>query len=424
MAGMKGVSGLAAKLGDRGRQAWEETKHEEAKLSNFGEMPPGVNGIAKLVDCKFDVVKAEKDKDRAGEYYFYAAGIVVEPEVFTDNKGNVHRLRGMRTSITCPMYDTPERQGRQTVADHVQWVQNQLKLLGVQADQIGVEDLEGTAAMLKESAEPGNQPVYFKFRTWAGNATPQYPNPRTNHDWQGAVPDYTEPEADPAAGVTDNTAPATAPAAARAPAQQRPAATPTHAGNGRATIAAAQRAPATTQRQQGATTGQQRQGAKTAAPANVAAKVLQAAGMPELAGGQQFNEFGDLDTLLKRANANDQKAAKELSEIAVKAGIPEEDVTNADSWDSVVQMITEANAGGDQQNDEAGGAEGDGAEAVEVGNVCQYRATNPKTKKPNAKMSDVEVVSINAKKQTATVKDLATEVEYKDVPLSELTPAS
>ena len=174
-------SGLAAKLGESGREAFETHKGDETVYSGGGELPAGIEGgIAQLVDCKFGVYEKGDNK---GQYYFYASGVVLEPKTH----GGV-RVEGMRTKLGPePLCDTPQKKSRPTLADHFKWVLNEMRKLGVDTKGVGYEDVETVAAALKESGP------YFRFRTWKGDPTPEYPNPRTNEIWNGVV-DY-DPEA-------------------------------------------------------------------------------------------------------------------------------------------------------------------------------------------------------------------------------------
>ena len=191
-------SSLAAKLGNKLVQAHEAVKGHETKLPTGGDLPEGIeNGIAQLVECKFDVYKTGK---QAGQFFFLAAGVVVSPDEITDDKGRSIKVVGKRTQIGPePICDTPERQGRPTLQDHLDWVLNQMRLLGVDTTSIGAEDLEATAAMLKE------QKPYFTFRTWKGQATAQYPNPRVNHEWGGVTTFEQTTDDGNNGGVEDNT---------------------------------------------------------------------------------------------------------------------------------------------------------------------------------------------------------------------------
>lgn len=271
MPAQKGKSTLLAKLGDRLVQAHETHKVEETTYSEFGELPDGIEGgVAKLVDCLFDTIKP--GKDNAGELFFRAAGVVVEPAEF---KGM--RVAGLRTSIMEALYDTPDRAGRKTVDEHYAWILNELRKLGLDTTQVAAEDMESVVAAMKDAN------IYFRFRTWKGKPTAEYPNPRTNHVWNGIVQDYVEPAAGD--GVVDNTS--------RSPA-------PAPSANG------------STHRQPAA--------------------------QPEA-------EDIDITTLGVQADAGDGDAQNRLEALAGEAGVDPAAVAAAQNWASVVGMIEEAQGG-------------------------------------------------------------------------------
>lgn len=196
MAKQTSKSGLAGKLGQRGRQAVAAHKDDEVDLGFGGDLPPGIEGgIAQLTRCWFDQYKEGKNK---GEYYFMALGTVLEPKTFVNaaTKESID-LEGRQTKIgPMPLCDTVSQSGKSTSLDeHMARVLNEMRKLGVDTSALGINDLEATAEALQKSA-----PV-FKFRTWVGKATPQYPNPSTNHDWKG----ITSYDSEPVDDVQDNT---------------------------------------------------------------------------------------------------------------------------------------------------------------------------------------------------------------------------
>lgn len=285
MPPQKGQSGLLAKYGDRLAKAHEQNKTNEVVFDGFGDLPAGMSGIAQLSDCRF--LQIAQGKDNAGEYMFFARGIVMEPEEFTDDKGNTHRVAGLGTMISEPLFDTPKR-SRQSINEHVAWIYNELGKLGVNMQNVQLKDLEGVVAALKQGKP------FFRFRTWIGEPSAEYPNPRVNHVWNG-VCDY-EPGASETAGVADNSAPASS-------------------TNGTATKNGAH-APTTT----------------TAAPTRTA------------------DPGPDIEALVTAAKADDDAAQDKLIALAIAAGHSEDDVRTADTWDIVAGMIngtTAADAGGD-----------------------------------------------------------------------------
>jgi hypothetical protein len=185
-------SGLAAKLGTAAQQAFEDHKNDDTDYGAGSDLPAGIEGgIAQLVECKFDTYKKGENE---GEYFFYAAGVVVSP-----SDVNGVRVAGLRTQIMEPMCATPTRK-RSTVDEHVAWAMNELRKLGIDTKELDLDGMESAAEALKE-AQP-----HFRFRTWKGEKQTSGPyanrEPRVQHEWRG-VTEYVPEEGD--AGVVDDT---------------------------------------------------------------------------------------------------------------------------------------------------------------------------------------------------------------------------
>lgn len=200
--------------------------NDETDYGFGGGLPPGIEGgVALIVECK--IGKYEKGEGLIGQPYFYARAVAVAPEKLAD--GTV--VAGGSTSIGPePLCDTPNR-SRKTFEDHWGWVLNELAKLGVDRHSIVPTD-EGVKAVCDAIK---NGKIYTKFRTWAmpkqeitheanGRCSVMdknvrkefsseealkkaYPfagqDPRTNHDWKGAI-DYSNNGAAHDA-VVDNT---------------------------------------------------------------------------------------------------------------------------------------------------------------------------------------------------------------------------
>lgn len=193
MPASKAPNSLLAALGDRGRKAHEAHKADETQFDQFSELPPGIEGgIAQLDECKFDRYKKGKN---AGQWYFSARGTVKFPKVHVDANQQEIPVFGKHTSIMEPLYDTPDR-SRKTIDDHLDWIYNELRKLGVDTANMQFEELEATAKALIEAAP------HFKFRTWKGEATKEFPNLRTQANWNGVC--EFDDTADPAAGVQES----------------------------------------------------------------------------------------------------------------------------------------------------------------------------------------------------------------------------
>lgn len=182
-----GKSGLVAKLGAKLVQAHEAHKSDETTYGQSASLPAGIeDGVAQLVDMKF---AQYKDGDLKGEYYFYAAGVVVEPQEFEGKN-----LAKRRTTFMEPMCDTPKAAKKKTLADHDAVVLNVFRQFGIDTKKIGPEDYEATAAGLVAMGP------YFKFRTWKGKKQETGPyagkEPRVVEEWNGIIKDYSHEVSD------------------------------------------------------------------------------------------------------------------------------------------------------------------------------------------------------------------------------------
>ena len=187
----------SALAGAKYNKAIKKHRADETKMPGGGDLPPGIeNGIAQLTECKFGTY--EKG-DMKGEPFFRAAGIVVAPEEISLGKSGMMKVQGLRTSIGPePICDTPNR-SRKTIDEHFDWVLNELRKLGAETEEVeSGEEVEALAQELKESG------VYFRFRTWQGEATKQYPNPRVNHVWGGVAEGFDEDIPDDVDDDTDD----------------------------------------------------------------------------------------------------------------------------------------------------------------------------------------------------------------------------
>lgn len=181
-------------------EAHELHKGDETRIGSGGDLPAGIeHGVARLSDAKIGVYQKG---DNEGEPYFMAAGIVLEPETVLvvdpkTKKSRAIHIRGLRTQIGPePLCDTKAQNGNETsLADHWDRVLNHLRLLG-----IDTKDLDPTDVVVEHNGTYDSGPVLealvqaaptFRFRTWQGKATQQYPNPRINHEWRGAC-EYDE----------------------------------------------------------------------------------------------------------------------------------------------------------------------------------------------------------------------------------------
>ncbi len=333
-------TGLMDKLGRKGVKAYNAHASDETIYDTGGELPDGIEGgIAQLVECKFDVFKKG---DFTGEYFFYAAGIVLSPE----EHNGVH-IKGLRTQIGPePVCDTPKRKSRPDVEAHLEWVMNELRKLGIDTAEVGPEDLENVASALVE-AKPS-----FRFRTWKGKPTNEYPNPRTNNVWGGLV-DSTS--TDGQNGVEDNT------------------------------------------------------------------------------------DNVDYEALADEADSGDTKAADELNDLALEAGLKQSKIDSIKNWAEVVALIRgveDDETDGDEDDgdeeedtdeddaDDADDADDDADEEEDAdededwtpikGEIYYYKP--PKARK----VVEVETTAVFIKKETCNLKNMDTNKVYKAVPWDKL----
>jgi len=175
MAKKPKTTGLMQNLGEKARKIFDRHKDD---ATDYGQqdLPAGINnGVAQLVDCKFDIFKTGTKFE--GEYFFFAAGVVVEPVEFEGT-----RIEGQRTQIIEPLCVTPGRK-REDVESHLAWVMNELRKLGVDTSSLDYNDLEAVVKAL-ETEQP-----FFRFRTWIGTKQETGPyaglEPRVQHQWLG-----------------------------------------------------------------------------------------------------------------------------------------------------------------------------------------------------------------------------------------------
>lgn len=388
-----GLGGLAARLGDKGRQAFDTKKAEDVVYNVGGDLPAGIeNGIAQITDIRFGQYKEGKLK---GKDYFIAQGIVVTP----DDVDGVP-VKGLRTMIMEPCCDTPESKGKRvTLEDHLGWILNEIKKLDADLKEIELEDLETTCEALQEAAP------YFRFRTWKGEATKEFPNPRVNHQWAGSkglenyVPDSDGDGVD--AGDED-----------AEPADPEPA---------KPTSKTLAKAPT-----------------KPTAP--VKAAKPKPAPEPDPEPEESEPEAGDdidLDELAKQAAEGDEDAARAIVGHGALYNVSAKKLEDAPTWKAAVAILKKAIAASEAgpadpepDDDETGEGESEGEPEGEsswvpaVEEVYYYKpvTVDPKTKKKTVakKPVECEVTAVDEDKETVSLKNLDTKAAYKAVPWASL----
>lgn len=386
MAMQTGKSGLASVLNAESRKVFEASKAKVEVPQDFGDLPAGISGIARLVRCGFKKVDQVKPGDKSGakvgDYWFNAMGVVVDPVWYTDDKGNRVRIAGKQTRIIEAVFDTPNKEGeraRKTQAEHVEWIMRQLKfLLGGTLESFDANDLEAVCEILTK------QKPYFAFSTSSGTQPPRPgQKPMIFHNWQGRVDDFV-PEQSDKPMVKDNTGSANAQSQSPNGVHQQPA----------------QSQPANRIVDTGSV--ERRNVAPT--PPN-----------------QQFDEFGDIDSLVERASSGDEKAGAELTEMAVSAGVPKSDVEDAADWEAVGVLIKDQQSEGAaveevDENDDPVDNETGKPVTPKIGTVYKYKGKGMK------RAVDVECIKVNTKQSKCTLKDMSSEKEYADVPFADVLP--
>ena len=419
MPAQRQKSELFAKYGTKLDSAVRKHATDETDYG-FQRLPPGINGgIAQLTVCGFKKYEANSNMKRAdgqsaaGEFFFRAAGVVVEPQEVL-HEGRAVRVVGLQTSIMEPCCDTRKSDGTVvTQEEHIANILNELRKLGADTRAATGADMEVLAELLQETAP------YFKFSTSAGTPTPQYPNPRTWENWHGVrgLEGYTPPDAT-AGAVEDHSAPA----------------------NGRTS--------------------------RTSQP------TLPFNEFEGDNGQANAPDQDDLDELLARADV-DEDASRRLLDIAEGLGIRDQ-VEAAPSWTKGVELIREAQGvEGPGEEEEAGEGEPEEVEeeaaaeaelasqehpeepaptppptprkpalknvpATEVvrsvlapiakawkpakGEVYKFRPIDPKTKKPRTKAVPCRIEAVNLKTQTADLLNYEDrKTRYQSVPWSALS---
>lgn len=344
MAGVNQQSPLFKKYGAKLDSAVKKTRANPVEYGPI-QLPPGIlNGVAKLVECKFDIYKSGPNK---GEYYFRAAGVVLEPnEVIY--KGTKVPVKGQQTSIMEAVCDTKTQKGKVTTQEeHIDNILNEMKKLAGQEFVEGATgaDLESLAAALKEAGP------FFRFSTSpktdqkTGEVTGAWEN------WHGGkgLEDYSSP--DDSGAVED------------------------HTGDKEEETLAEEEAPA------------DEEPVATDEPDVVSMSLL------ELASAAFGTDGTD----------GSAEAAEALQAKALEAGLTEEDVTNADSWDALVEQIEAASTPAEEPEPEEEKAD---PKNPVVGNIFFFKAPG-KDGKPG-KAAEVEVLTLDKRMKTCTVKSLDT----------------
>ncbi len=453
MAGQVTTSLLAQKLGAKFSEGWNAHKGDETEVGNFSDLPAGVSGIAELREIKITLIA--EGKTNAGKPMFYAHGTVLEPTTFKDKEGNVHNVRGRLTKISENLFDTPESLSkRKTVSDHVAWMQNAIRLLGVETNDKRPEDLEaiiipwlkktrpqfyfstktigerqdlveeGGKWYLVEGMKNGEGGVKVigkdgKVKSWPSEQMARAANKYAGKDqmvlhfWEGKVEHVVEVDGFAQDGVEDNTPPAHPELGNQQGNGTEAAKTLAKLGPNIAGAKQPINRVKSAYSAVGATT-------KTTvtnmpAPAPLASNLKEEVPEP-----QQFNEFTELEVLVTAAEAGIPDgveaddpvavayyaATDRLREVALEVGISQEIIDDADmTWAQLGALIEEAQG---QLSEGQAGDPQDARPTFKAGDTVTFLppGKDPRTKAPFKRPITVEVQKVDLAKREATVKSM------------------
>lgn len=342
-------SPLFAKLGAKLDQAVQ--KHA-ADQTDYGimDLPGGIkNGVAQLVECGFFLYKGDTQAKQANGKsaageYYFRAAGVMKDPEYSPEGAPV---RGLQTSIMINMFDTkagPNAKIPNKITTQEEHVE---EVLNEMRKLGGDEYTHGATGADLENLAAGLKDAapHFWVSTREGQKTVQYPNPKVFTSWNGTKGlENYVGPADGGAQVQDNS------------------------GGG-------------------------------AAPSNDEQQ------------GESAAEGDDIDALLAAAGDDTDEAAMNaaqarLKELALEAGVeegPDEDApphtfNGAPDFATVVGWI--------QNGAPEAPAEKTAAAAPEKGGTCNYGILDTKTKK--VKPVQCEIITVNATKETLTLKNLTT----------------
>lgn len=278
------------------------------------------------------------------------------------------KIEGLQTQITEPLCDTPQSKGKKkTFDDHWQFVQNVIKMLGGQDCLDGINTEDG------DQAEADLNELLNTLKTMD---PPICFNFRT---WKGsATPQFPNPRTQETWGT----------------ACERPA------GDGD--------------------------------PAESDVDDQSADEQPE---DEQSaaDEAPDYAALGEAADGGDEEAAKQLLELAKAAGFTKKQAEDDyENWTSLAEAIAEKTAGepGEGEGEPEPEPEEEEPKIPAKGEVYNYQAIDPKTKKPAVNkmkkpvLVSVEVTAVDKAKETVTLKNLDDgKTVYKAVPFDQLKDA-
>lgn len=356
---------LARKL--KNENIREETRHKEAEAPKGGSLPPGIEGgIARIRTIKFSPILKGDNK---GDVLLYVDAIAVEPKEFTEDLGDgrtrKHKIEGRMVQFgSITIGDVKGRGDSEGFTFAEQWAkaENRLKLCGIPMEDIEDDEIEEVVPTFAEENE-----LYVRFRTWQGQPTKQFPNPRVNVVLEGPEEDY---EAENIDDMNDE----------EEEEEEVEVETKKVKTETKNTSAKPKKEPEPSQGEEEEEEDQE-EGDDEAPP--VDEKSLRA--------------------LAKKADKNNKAAQESICEVADAYGVDPEAEEHAD-WADVVEAIIEVSQGGEEVGDdeeEEEEEEGDEGEIVpKVEELYFYRA-------PRTKVAvEFEVTKVSTKAKTVSLKSI------------------
>ena len=362
MPGKRQKSSLADRI--KKTDARSESRNAEVKYATGGgSLPAGVEGVAELTRVDFDEIGKGKYK---GSQRFYCHGTCLEPETFTDDKGNVIKTKGKLVQpgmIT--LDDTKSDYGETSFAENLAKAEMRLKQLGFPTEDFDDELDEEVIAYFEKRQEDG-EPMYFEFRTWSPEGSD-----RVLVQITGIPADYTPKEAEDDVDEGDDEE------------------------NSYENFTNSKRT--TVQN----TIGKNKAGSQL--------KSTETDDNDE----SDTDELNDaaIDSLVELADGKDDGEAQgQLEQLALSIGKEQEEIDEAENWEAVGEWLKESLSDRDEDDDSDDDDEAD----PEKGD--QYGYKPPRSKK----LYKCEVTTVNSKAKTVTLKNLEKEGTYKSVSWDEL----
>lgn len=174
---------------------FEKNKGKEIKLEHSGGgFPDGIeNGVAKVTSIKIGEYSKGNDK---GKPFFLVRGVAVLPKALPDGTP----VAGCQDNVIMfPLFDK-KAQGRETEDEHLEYMLGLLQEFGIDTSDLDWASIED-GSLFGAIVQTG---LYVRYRTWTGEPTKQFPNPRKQVSYGGALLDF-EPEDSEEDELVDNT---------------------------------------------------------------------------------------------------------------------------------------------------------------------------------------------------------------------------